>query len=141
MDKKRLKQFIRNKSRLDGFLIFFNIAFIIGSMAGIIWVAGDNHRTLFGEKINIIESRMLKDEKMIENYKPLAGSESEQLKSMALKYCGLSQGQNSMIKQLIDLGFLGFLFWNGVYGLAMSVSFKRFTKNIERILDESSAPN
>ena len=70
---------------------------------------------------------------MIKNYK--TGIESEQIKSLALKYCELSLGQNFMIRQLIDLGFLAFLLWNGFFSLAVSISFKRFTKRIERFVD------
>ena len=63
MDKEKLKQFIKSKGRFHVLLVFFNIALMIGSMAGIAWIAGNNHRTLFGTKINIIESRMLNEKK------------------------------------------------------------------------------
>ena len=133
MDKEKLKQFIKSKGRFNVLLVFFNIALMIGSMAGIAWIAENNHRTLFGAKINIIESRMLNDKKIIKNYN--TGIESEQIKSLALKYCELSLGQIFIIRQLIDLGFLAFLFWNGFVGLAVSISFKRFTKRIGQFVD------
>mgnify|MGYP001611754313 CR=1 FL=1 len=135
MKSEELKQFLKDKGRFYFILLLLNILLIAGSVMGITWIAGDNHRTLFGDKINLIEMRILNDKAAIESYNASA-EEDKQLKAAALKYSELSLGQNLMIRQLIDLGFLGFLFWNGFYGLAMSISFKRFTKKAEQFFKE-----
>lgn len=134
MNNEKLKQFLKAKTRFYFVLLLLNIVLVVGSALGISWIAGNSKRTLFGKEINLIETRMLNDKETIEKYNVVGGDENH-LKILALRYSELSLGQNFMIRQLIDLGFLGFLFWSGFYGIAISISFKRFTKNIERILD------
>ncbi len=137
MDKEKISQFLRKNGK------YYLISMILGgllmavSLAGIVWMANNNQRTIFGEKLNWIEKSISADKKEIQ--KVIVSNEKEKiLKESSLKYLGLSLGQNFVIRQLIDLGFLGFLFWDGLFILGFSIYYKKFTKKIENLINEAN---
>ena len=134
MEKEVLKQFLSKKSPMVFFATVFAGLLMVVSLAGIIWVAGGSQRTIFGEKIIRIEKRIEADKKTMARIIPMTEKEKS-LKNMGLRYVELSWAQNFIIRQLIDLGFLGFLFWNGIFSLSALMSHRRFTKKLQGLMD------
>lgn len=135
MDEMIIK-FIKKSSRGYVFVLAFSIVLIIVSLTGMVWISADRNRTIFGSEINKIESAIVEDEIILEKYQPELDAESSQLKAIALKYCRLSLGQIFVTKNLMDFGFLGFLFWNGFMSMMYLISFGVFTKKIESMVSK-----
>lgn len=102
----------------------------------LLWIFGDSQRTLFGvgEDVKVFELEIQRHQGVFERDN-LFAEEDRPLKDLALKYLEIASTQNEMIRLLINFGFLGFLFANGMFGFLTGIVFKMFIKRIERLIE------
>lgn len=119
----------------NSFSVIASIIIIVCSYTGMLWLKGDRQRTIFGDKLQYTENRILSQKTSIEKYVP-ATEQEQRLKRSSVSFMELSLGSMVFIRQLIDFGFLGFILWNGFLILAVAISTKRLTKKILSLIQE-----
>ncbi|MFT5387486.1 MAG: hypothetical protein ACI9F2_000417 [Lysobacterales bacterium] len=135
MDKDKIIQFIQKKSRFDFIGLILGCVLIIVSITGYVWIAKDTQRTIFFGKNILIEQKIAEKNSVIEKFTP-SNEKEEELKKTCQLFSELTSGHNLMVRMLLDLGFLSFLFWSGLSCLVVTLSFTKYRKKLKKLLNE-----